>query len=146
MDLILEHLKNYWSIYSFLVTVIILPLLKTIFKPIDVKSDLTEIRKLIDDKDKVQRYPRLLKDGIISQISAFKFLNYKAFKVLMDKDLGYWDVFSINNSLSYNSFCKFEIKDINNEVKFILPKKLYRWFIENPKKQNSFLGHHSSSL
>lgn len=129
----LEHLKNYWSIYSLVITAIILPLLKIIFKPINVKSDLAEIRKLIDEKEKIDTYPILLKDGIISQISAFKFLNYKAFKTLMDKNLGYWDVFSINNSLSYNSFCKFEIKNIDEEVKFIPPKNPYQWFMENPK-------------
>ena len=100
---ILKFVKEHENVIIFIFTMIVIPFLKYLFKSPNFKSDLAEVRNIWDEKDKFDEYPNFIKDGVIKQISVLRFLDYRTFKILCNKDLSYFDIMSINQSLNYNS-------------------------------------------
>lgn len=123
-EFILKFVGEHENVIIFIFTMIVIPFLKYFFKSPNFKSDLAEVRNIWDEKDKFDEYPNFIKDGFIKQISVLKFLDYRTFKILCNKELSYFDIMTINESLNYNSFYKFKYtykKD--DEVEFSLHNK-----------------------
>lgn len=126
---ILKFVKEHENVIIFIFTMIVIPFLKYLFKSPNFKSDLAEVRNIWDEKDKFDEYPNFIKDGVIKQISVLRFLDYRTFKILCNKDLSYFDIMSINQSLNYNSSYKFEVTHVDDKVEFSLCDK--RWFYKH---------------
>lgn len=127
-ELILKFVEHE-NFIIFIFTVLLIPGLKVFFKRPDFKSDIAEVRSIWDKKDEFDKYPNFIKDGVIKQISVLRFLDYSTFKILCNKDLSYFDIMSINQSLNYNSSYKFEVTHVDNKVEFSLCDK--RWFYKH---------------
>lgn len=143
-EFILKFVGEHENFIIFIFAMLVIPGLKDFFKRPNFKSDIAEVRSIWDEKNKFDKYPNFIKDGVIKQISVLRFLDYRTFKILCNKGLSYFDIMTINESLNYNSFYKFEFtykKD--DEVEFSLHSKakfLMSTFKE-PKKLNwIFIG------
>lgn len=134
-ELILKFVEEHENFIIFIFTVLLIPGLKVFFKRPDFKSDIAEVRSIWDKKDEFDKYPNFIKDGVIKQISVLRFLDYKTFEILCNKELSYFDIMSINQSLNYNSFYKFEVTHVDDKVGFSLCNKrwFYRCTFKNPK-------------
>lgn len=134
-EFILKFVEEHEKVIVIIFTMIVIPFLKYFFKSPNFKSDLAEVRSIWDKKDEFDKYPNFIKDGVIKQISVLRFLDYKTFEILCNKGLSYFDIMSINQSLNYNSFYKFEVTHVDDKVEFSLCNKGWfcRFFFENPK-------------
>ena len=135
IEFILKFVGEHEKVIIIIFTMIVIPFLKYFFKSPNFKSDLAEVRSIWDKKDEFDKYPNFIKDGVIKQISVLRFLDYKTFEILCNKGLSYFDIMSINQSLNYNSFYKFEVTHVDDKVEFSLCNKGWfcRFFFKNPK-------------
>ena len=135
-EFILKFVGEHEKVIIIIFTMIVIPFLKYFFKSPNFKSDLAEVRNIWDEKDKFDEYPNFIKDGFIKQISVLKFLDYRTFKILCNKELSYFDIMTINESLNYNSFYKFKyMYKKDDEVEFSLHNKgkFFTCTFEKPK-------------
>lgn len=134
-EFILKFVGEHEKVIVIIFTMIVIPFLQYFFKSPNFKSDLAEVRSIWDKKDEFDKYPNFIKDGVIKQISVLRFLDYRTFEILCNKGLSYFDIMSINQSLNYNSFYKFEVTHVDDKVEFSLCNKGWfcRFFFENPK-------------
>lgn len=135
-EFILKFVGEHEKVIIIIFTLIVIPLLKYFFKSPNFKSDLAEVRNIWDEKDKFNKYPNFIKDGVIKQISVLRFLDYRTFEILCNKELSYFDIITINESLRYNSFYKLKVTHIDDKVEFSLHKsnRFRKWIIEKPKR------------
>lgn len=135
-EFILKFVGEHENFIIFIFTMLVIPGLKVFFKRPDFKSDIAEVRSIWDKKDEFDKYPNFIKDGVIKQISVLRFLDYRTFKILCSKELGYFDIITINQSLRYNSFYKLKVTHIDDKVEFSLHKsnRFCKWIIEKPKR------------
>lgn len=136
-EFILKFVEEHENFIIFIFTMLLIPGLKVFFKRPDFKSDIAEVRSIWDKKDEFDKYPNFIKDGVIKQISVLRFLDYKTFEILCNKELSYFDIMSINQSLNYNSFYKFEVTHVDDKVEFSLCDK--RWFYKRTFKSPQIL-------
>lgn len=142
-EFILKFVGEYEKFIIFIFTMLVIPVFKYFFKRPDFKSDIAEVRNIWDEKNKFDKYPNFIKDGVIKQISVLRFMDYRTFKILCIKELSYFDIMSINQSLNYNSSYKFEVTHIDDKVEFSLcdKRKFYKYTFENPQRLTwLFLG------